>query len=67
MTLLADVFAEIRFPKNMVSKYLKRRVSEDPYRDNKANGSKHCCNLNGRTSTIFINHCEGSFIEKSLF
>ena len=67
MTLVADVFPEIPFPKNMVSKYLKGRVSEDPWIDNKTNGSKHCCNLNGRTSTIFINHCEGSFIENSLF
>ena len=30
MTLVADVFPEIPFPKNMVSKYLKGRVSEDP-------------------------------------
>ena len=30
MTLVADVFPEIPFPKDMVSKYLKGRVSEDP-------------------------------------
>ena len=32
-----------------------------------ANGSKHCWNLNSNSFTIFINHCEGSYIGKSLF
>ena len=31
------------------------------------NGSKHCWNLNSSSFTIFINHCEGSYIGKSPF
>ena len=50
-----------------LDKYLKSRVSENPETHNTANGSKHCSNLNESTFTIFINHCEGSCIGKSLF
>ena len=46
---------------------IKSRVSEDPQTDNAANVSEHYCNLNDSTFTIFINHCEDSFIRKSLF
>ena len=45
-------------------KCLKRRVSEDPWTKNTVNGSTHCCNVNGSTFTLFINHCEGNCIEK---
>ena len=34
---------------------------------NMANGSKHCCNLNNSTFTVFINHCGGNSTVKSLF
>ena len=54
-------------PKIWLDKCLKRRVSEDPYTDNMANVSKHCCNLNHSPFTIFINHCEASCIGRSLF
>ena len=60
-------FRKYRLRKKWLDKCLKSRVSEDPYTDNKANGSKHCCNLNSSTFRIFINHCEGSCIGKSLF
>ena len=53
-------FWKYRLKKIWLDKCLKRRVSEDPWTDNTANGSTHCCNLNGSTSTLFINHCEGS-------
>ena len=56
-----------RLRKIWLDKCLKSRVSEDPYKDNKENGSKHCWNLNSSIITIFINRCEGSSIGKSLF
>ena len=35
--------------------------------DNMANGLKHCCNLNSRNFTIFIEHFEGKYVGKSFF
>ena len=60
-------FRKYRLPKRWLDKCLKSRVSADPYTDKAAYVSKHCCNLNGSTFIIFINHCEGSCIGKSLF
>ena len=60
-------FRKYRLRKIWLDKCLKSPVSEDPQIDNKRSGSKHSCNLNDRTFTIFINHCEGSCIGKSLF
>ena len=40
---------------------------EDPWTDNMANGLKHCCNLNDSMFTIFINHCGGNYVGKTLF
>ena len=62
MTLIADVFPENSLRKIWLHKCLKSRLSEDPYTENTANGSKHCSNLNDRTFRIFINQCEGSCI-----
>ena len=67
MTLIADVFPEILTHKICLDKCLKSRVSGDPKTENTGNGSTQCCNLSGSTSTIFINHREGSCIGKSLF
>ena len=50
-----------------LDKCLKCRVSEDPEKDNKANGSKKCSNLNDSTFLIFINHSKGSYIGRTLF
>ena len=50
-----------------LDKCLKSPVPEDPDTDSKENGLKHCWNLSSSTITIFINHCEGSCIRKSLF
>ena len=47
--------------------YLKGRVSDDPYTDNKENDSRHCRNLNDSTFTKFIKRSKGSCIGKSLF
>ena len=53
--------------KTRLDKCLTRRVSEDPSTDNMANGSKHCCNLNDSTTTIFLTLCEGNYVGESSF
>ena len=58
-------FRKYRLGKVLLDKYLKSRVSDDPYTDNKENGSKHCCNLKDSTFTISLNHCEASCIGKN--
>ena len=60
-------FRKYRLRKIWLDKCLKSRVSEDPWTDNTANGSTHCCNLNGSTFTLFINHCEDNCLGKILF
>ena len=47
-----------RLQKRWLDKCLKSHFLDNPSTDNKANGSKHCCNLNDSAFTIFINHCE---------
>ena len=66
MTLIADVFLKLRTPKNVVNKYLKSPVSEDPFAGNMVKEPKHCCNLNESTFTIFVDHCEGNWVRKGL-
>ena len=53
--------------KTWPSKCLKSPVSENPSRSNMVHGPKHCCNLDHSTFTIFIDHCEGNWVGKSLF
>ena len=60
-------FWNYRLRKTWLDKSLKIRVLEDPSTDNMVNGSKHCCNLNDSTFTIFINNCEVSALEKVSF
>ena len=60
-------FGKSRLRKIWLDKCLKSCVSEDPETENMANRSKQFSNLNGSTFTKFINHCEGSYIGKSLF
>ena len=60
-------FRNLGLRKPSLDKCLKSGVSEDPSTDNIADGLKHCCNLNDSTLTIFINHCEGNCVRKSLF
>ena len=50
-----------------LDKNLESPLSEDPYTDNRENGSRHCGNLNDSTFTKFIKRCKGSCIGKSLF
>ena len=54
-------------PHSWLDKCLTSCVSQDPSTDIKAIGLKHCWNLNGSTSTVFINHCEGNYAGKSSF
>ena len=60
-------FPKYWVPKTSLDKCLKSRVAEDPSTNNMANGSKHCCNLNDRNFTIFINHCGYNYVGESLF
>ena len=68
MTLIADVFLEIAAPKNKVIKMSEQALFQRTLRETTLQkGRNTYCNLNGSTFTIFINHCEGSCIGKSLF
>ena len=60
-------FRNYRLEKTWLDKCLKGCVSQDPSTDNKANGSKHCCNVYDNTFTIIINHCAGNCNRKSPF
>ena len=53
--------------KRWFDKCVKTPVSEDPSKSSIVNGPKHCCILDGSTSTIFTDHCEGNRVGKSLF
>ena len=53
--------------KTWLDQCLKSCVSKVPRTHNMANGSKQCCNLNGSTFTIFINHCGGNYDGNTLF
>ena len=66
MTLRADVFLNLRTPKNMLDKSLKSPFSEDPLTNDMVNGPKHCWNLNDSTFTVFIDPFEGNSGRKSL-
>ena len=66
MTLIADLFAKLRTPKNVVRYKSKSPVSKEPLRGNMVNGFKHCCDLNHSTVTIFSDNFEGNLVVKSL-
>ena len=53
--------------KNWLDKVLKTPVSDDPSISNMLNGLKHVFNMDDSTFTIFIDHCEHNWVEKSLF
>ena len=60
-------FRKYRLQKTWLDKSLKSRVLDDPWRDNMGNGSKHCCNLNNSTSTIFLITVKVVALEKVSF
>ena len=66
MTLTAFVFPKLRTPKTSLDKCLKSHVSEDPLTNNMVNLPKHCWNLHHRPFIIFIDHCQGNWVGKSL-
>ena len=51
--------------KTWLDKCLKGPVWEDPSTGNMVNGPKHWFNLNDSTFTIFVDHSEGNWVEKS--
>ena len=52
--------------KAWLDKFLKSLVSEDLSIVNIVIGTKYCFNLNDSTFAIFIDHCEGNWVGKSL-
>ena len=63
MTFIGDVFLNLGTPKK---EWLKIPVLEDPSKSNMVKGPKHCWNLNDSTFTMFIDHCQGNSVGKSL-
>ena len=55
------------FQKTLLDKCLKSRVSEDPSTSNMINAIKQSSYLNDTTFTMFIYHCEGNEVQKSLW
>ena len=66
VNLIAFVFPKLRAPKTWLHICLKTPVSEDPSTSKRVNVSKHCRNLHDSTFTIFIDHCRGNWVGKSL-
>ena len=60
-------FRKLGLQRTWLDKCLKSHVSDDPSRENRADGLKHCSNLNDSTFIIFINHCESNCVGKGLF
>ena len=52
--------------KTWLDQCVKSPLSEDPSKSNMVNGPKHCSSLNDSTFPIYIDHCEGNSIGKSL-
>ena len=67
MTFIADLFAKLRTPKNVVRYMSKKSRFKGPFDRQHLNGFKHCCNLNHSTVTIFSDHFAGNLVGKSLF
>ena len=67
MTLIADVFLNLRTLKHVVIKMSKGLVPENRSRKNMVNVAKHYSKLNDSTFTIFIDPCELNSGWKSLF
>ena len=51
--------------KGLLDKCLKNHASEYPTTNNITNRHKHCCNLDDRTFTIFIDHSEHNSVRKT--
>ena len=53
-------FGHYGLRKTWLDIWLKSPVSEDSLTGNMVNGTKHCCNLNDSTVTLFSDHFEGN-------
>ena len=60
-------FQNYGLPKTCSHKCVKNPGSEDDSTGNTVTGPKHSCNFNDNTFTIFIDHCEGNWLEKGYF
>ena len=52
--------------KTRLHKWLKSPVSEDPLTSNMVISPKYSWKLKSSTFIIFIDHCEGNWVKKSL-
>ena len=59
-------FQNYGLPKTSLDQCLRCLVSEDPSKSNMVNGPKHCSKLEDSSFTIFIDHCNGNCLTKSL-
>ena len=59
-------FRNYGLPKTWLDQCLKSPVSEYPSKSNMVNAPKHCSNLKDSSFTIFIDHCKGNRLTKSL-
>ena len=67
MTLIADFFSKLRTSENVVRYMSKKSCFKGPLTGNMVNVFKHCYDLDNSTATIFTDHFEGNYVEKSLF
>ena len=66
MNLTAFVFPKLRSLKMVLDKFLKSPLSEDAFTSNMVNAPKHCRSLHHSIFIIFIGHCQGNCVRKSL-
>ena len=66
MTLRADVFAELPTPKEVFRWMSKKFGLKRPSYKRHGKQPKHCWNLQDSTFMIFIHHCKGNWVLKSL-
>ena len=60
MTLIADLFAKLRTPKNVVRYLSKKSRFKGPFDKQHGKRVQNCCDLNHTTVTIFVDHLGGS-------
>ena len=66
MNVRAFVLPKFRTLKTWLDKSLKSPVSEEPSTSNMVNAPKRCWNLHHSTFIIFLRHCQGNCVRKSL-
>ena len=66
ITLRDFVFPKLLTPKTWSDKCLKTPVLADPSTSSRVNVPKYCWNLHPSILIIFIDHCQGNWVGKSL-